>query len=391
MIPNTCIGELPAGVAVLVAAMLVAAILAATRLVGAPRRAAVVPALGLILVLASALAAAPVIAAVPHESAVPAYSTEQSLLQIEQDAPEPGWLSKDSGRVHKFRSTIGPAFHEESVIVQRGGNTWRTLRNGPIAFWSAVLLLAAPVGIALFHFVVGPMRLQSTPTGRDVLRFTSWQRYLHRANAISFVALAISGLLVTFGKVTLLPLIGHDAFSKLMYATKYVHNFVGPLFVLLSILMFFTFVRDNLWKRYDLAWFKGMGGFLSHKHISTGKFNAGEKMWFWFGVVLLGLAVSASGILLDFVVFGQTRYIQQLANYTHLVAAVLYMAAALGHIYVGLWGVEGARRGMREGLVDEAWAREHHEYWYQDIQRRRGEPVDPRAAVAPGPAMRPRG
>jgi formate dehydrogenase subunit gamma len=41
------------------------------------------------------------------------------------------------------------------------------------------------------------------------------------------------------------------------------------------------------------------------------------------------------------------------------------MTLALGHIYMGTIGVEGAYESMRTGYVDEAWAKEHHELWYQ--------------------------
>jgi formate dehydrogenase subunit gamma len=30
--------------------------------------------------------------------------------------------------------------------------------------------------------------------------------------------------------------------------------------------------------------------------------------------------------------------------------------------------MRGAYTAMRRGYVDDAWAREHHAYWYEDIQ-----------------------
>jgi formate dehydrogenase subunit gamma len=47
---------------------------------------------------------------------------------------------------------------------------------------------------------------------------------------------------------------------------------------------------------------------------------------------------------------------------------MLMMAMFLGHIYIGTIGMRGAYGAMRTGYVDEAWAREHHEYWHNDIQ-----------------------
>jgi formate dehydrogenase subunit gamma len=58
----------------------------------------------------------------------------------------------------------------------------------------------------------------------------------------------------------------------------------------------------------------------------------------------------------------------QVAHLLHAVASVLMMAMFLGHIYLGSIGMKGAYQGMKTGRVDEAWAKEHHELWYDDIK-----------------------
>jgi formate dehydrogenase subunit gamma len=50
-----------------------------------------------------------------------------------------------------------------------------------------------------------------------------------------------------------------------------------------------------------------------------------------------------------------------------VIAAVLFISGAFAHIYMGV-AVEGAYRAMREGYVDEEWAREHHLLWYEDVK-----------------------
>ncbi len=104
------------------------------------------------------------------------------------------------------------------------------------------------------------------------------------------------------------------------------------------------------------------------KHVPSGRFNAGEKAWFWIGVVALSLVVSVTGLILNFPNFDQVRAVMIQANIVHAIAAVLLIAAALGHIYMGTIGVEGAYRSMRNGYVDEAWAKEHHQLWYEDVK-----------------------
>ncbi|MDB5931531.1 MAG: formate dehydrogenase subunit gamma [Polaromonas sp.] len=327
------------------------------------------------------------LAVVPHQDAVPAYAEEQTILQIEKDAPEPGWTSPASGKQHDDRHFLlfTAQDGEQNVILQRGGNTWRTLRNGPIATLSGTLLLAVPLLILGFYRLVGPARLDQPESGRQMQRFSAWQRTVHWATAISFLVLAFSGLVLLFGKKVLIPLLGHGAFSWLAIISKYLHNFVGPLFIVCSVLMFITFMWQNLFRRWDWDWVKKGGGLLSHQHVPAGYFNAGEKLWFWGGVVLLGLVMSATGLMLNFVNFGQTRYLLQWADYLHLAGATLYIVASMGHIYIGTLGTPGAYHAMRHGTVDETWAKAHHRYWYDEVKTGRAASVPEQNA--PGTAM----
>jgi len=316
-------------------------------------------------------------AGVPNERAAPAYAEEQTILQAEQDSrtPQPGLASAQSGRLHVDRHYLGQyGGTEGTVIVQRGGNQWRLWRNGPIATGMGVILVGVLLAIFLFYRLVGPARVEEAPTGRRIGRFTGWERWVHWATAITFIVLAVTGLVIMFGKKLLIPLIGHDAFALVAYVFKYLHNVMGPLFIVCSVLMFFTFLRRNVFRRIDWQWIKQGGGLVSHKHVPAGFFNAGEKAWFWFGVTLLGLVMSGSGLVLDFVNFGQTRYVMQVANYLHIAGATFYIAAAMGHIYIGTWGTPGAYEAMRHGTVDETWAQAHHAVWYDEVQ----------AGVAPG-------
>ena len=186
--------------------------------------------------------------------------------------------------------------------------------------------------------------------------------------AISFLTLAFTGLLMLFGKYIVLPVFGHTVFGWLAYACKNIHNFVGPVFTVSIIVMFAIFVKDNFPGKGDLQWLKNLGG--ARGHASAGRFNAGEKLWFWGGLVFLGLIVSASGFVLDMLVPGilYTRGNMQIAHVIHLVAAVLVFSASLAHIYIGTLGMEGAYKAMKTGYVDDAWAKEHHDLWYADIE-----------------------
>lgn len=289
----------------------------------------------------------------------------QQKQQVEQPLNnQPMWTEVRSG-VPQFTSTRG---QETNVLIQPRGETWRALRNGwvsMLAGWALVAMLAV---IALFYMMRGTLQLHEPKTGRNLRRFTAWERAIHWATAISFSILAISGLIIAFGKNLLLPLIGYTLFSWLAILSKNLHNFVGPLFVVCVVLLFFTFVRDNIWRMHDFAWIRRFGGLFGNKDVPSDKFNAGEKLWFWGGLLVCGVIVSASGLILDFPNFEQTRSTMQTANIVHLAVASLFMLAGLGHIYMGTIGMAGAYDAMRTGYVDEAWAKEHHEYWYNDIK-----------------------
>lgn len=248
------------------------------------------------------------------------------------------------------------------------GEAWRQYRNGPLTFYGGWLIIVAVVGIAAFYLAVGTIKLKSGRTGLLIERFTSFERISHWTVAISFLTLAFTGLLMLFGKYVVLPVFGHTAFGWLAYACKNVHNFVGPVFTVSLIVMFAIFVKDNFPTRADWQWLVKLGG--ARGHASAGRFNAGEKLWFWGGLVFLGLIVSVSGFVLDMLVPGilYTRGNMQIANIIHLVAAVLVFSASLAHIYIGTLGMEGAYEAMSTGYVDDAWAKEHHDIWYAEIE-----------------------
>ena len=70
----------------------------------------------------------------------------------------------------------------------------------------------------------------------------------------------------------------------------------------------------------------------------------------------------------------------QVANVVHMIAGTdRDRPASAGHIYLGTIGMTGAYAAMRTGYVDETWAREHHEYWYNEVKSGRagGEGMSP--------------
>lgn len=250
------------------------------------------------------------------------------------------------------------------------GEAWRQVRNQWLLPYGGALLLIVAAAIALFYFGKGPLGGHVADTGRKIERFTPFERAAHWANAIAFVVLAVSGIVMAWGKFFLLPILGSTLFGWLAYALKTAHNFAGPLFAVSLVIVFFTFVRDNLWRREDTQWVAKGGGLLSGHEPASHRFNGGEKLLFWLGVCLLGTVIVVSGLVLDGLVpaWGETRAQMQLAHMVHAAAAVGMMAMFMGHIYIGTVGMKGAYGAMRTGYVDEGWAREHHALWAEEVR-----------------------
>jgi formate dehydrogenase subunit gamma len=293
----------------------------------------------------------------PMWRAVGAGATGYSSLPA-SEAPEAGNL------IQKFVQYPGSG-------LTNAGEAWRQVRNVWIIPYGGALLLIVLGAIALFYLGKGRLGThEADEGGRRIERFTPFERSAHWANAIAFCVLAISGIVMAFGKFFLLPILGGTLFGWLTYALKNAHNFAGPLFAVSLVIVFFTFLRDNWPQRGDLRWLLKGGGLLSGKEVPSNRFNAGEKLVFWGGVLFLGAVVVGSGLVLDKLIPGliYERATMQIAHMVHAVATVLMMCMFLGHIYIGTIGMRGAYQAMRTGYVDEAWAREHHEYWYDDVK-----------------------
>jgi formate dehydrogenase subunit gamma len=304
---------------------------------------------------------------------------QRNAVQPHNNAPM--WRGVESGAAGV--SSLPPSEAPEAgVLIQRpvtypgsrhttAGQAWREVRNQYIVPYGAALLGIVVLALAIFYFTKGPLG-ESGPDspGRRIERFTPFERAAHWSNAIAFCTLAISGIVMAWGKFFLQPVIGLTLFGWLTYVLKNLHNFMGPLFVVSLVIIIVTFVRDNFPQQGDLRWLLTLGGTIGRKEAPSHRFNAGEKAVFWIGVFLLGIIVICSGLVMDRLVpsVDYVRGTMQVTHMVHSTAAMLMMAVFLGHIYMGTVGMRGAYTGMRRGYVTEAWAREHHEYWYEDIK-----------------------
>jgi formate dehydrogenase subunit gamma len=291
-------------------------------------------------------------------------------VQRQQDQPlnnAPVWREVRKGENPYQTSQVRG--RESTVLVQSQGETWRQSRP-LIALAGGLIIVVALIGLFGYYQWRGPIGLHDKPAGRFIQRFSDLDRLVHWTMAISFVTLGITGLIITFGKYVLLPAFGYTLFSWLAILAKNLHNFAAPVFLVSLPVFILLFIRDNLPKVYDIQWLVKFGGMLSKggPHIPSGRFNAGEKALFWGLVCGLSVLLCISGLVLLFPNYDQGRSAMQLANTAHAVCALLAIAMACFHIYLGTIGMKGAYDAMRTGYVDEAWAKEHHEIWYEEVK-----------------------
>jgi formate dehydrogenase subunit gamma len=311
------------------------------------------------------------------QNASPQAEARREVNQPLNNAPV--WRDVRSG-APQTTTVIG---RETNVLIQSRGETWRALRV-PVIFWGGVLVALALLGLAVFYLLRGPLELSPDEKrgGRLIERFRPMDRYAHWLLAITWVTLAITGLILSLGKSVLLPLIGYTLFSWLAILAKNLHNFVGPILIVATPFLFVRFVRDNGIGMDDVKWFLNIKGYFTGHEYPSGKFNAGEKLVFWVVLVILSTILIVSGLVLVFPNFDQTRSVMQSANIVHMLAAYGAIALALVHVYLGTIGMEDAYKAMRYGYVDESWAKHHHLRWYEQIVagRSRDRFADPGAA-----------
>jgi formate dehydrogenase subunit gamma len=296
---------------------------------------------------------------------------------------------------------------EARVLIQDSGMWWLQFRRGPLATYGAWLLGGTLALLVLFYLIRGRIRIDGEKTGRTVTRFQAVERFGHWLMAGSFVVLAITGLLVLFGRMAIIPLLGLEAFSTLAAGSKWVHNNISWAFMLGLVMVFVMWVLHNIPNRTDLKWLAVGGGIFSKGvHPPAKKFNAGQKLIFW-AVIVFGASISVSGLSLLFPfelpMFAKTFQIlndtglpqavgygalpetlapheeMQFATLWHTIMAFALTAIILAHIYIGSVGMEGAFDAMGSGEVEEQWAREHHGLWLEELQEKGHAPAPDKA------------
>ncbi len=224
--------------------------------------------------------------------------------------------------------------------------------------------------LVVIYALQGRVRIEPGRANKTVPRWTPFERVLHWYVAILFIVLAVTGLGLLFGRMTLLPGAGQEAFTAWANLAVSIHNLLGPAFAAGVLVMIVLWMRNNIPARYDWEFFKQGGGFVTGRYPPAGKVNAGNKLFvYWLGLVIAGTIVCVSGLILEFPDYGQSAQTMQLSSTLHLIGALAWTLIILGHAYLGSLGVEGAFEAMTCGRVDVNFAKQHHDMWAEELMQ----------------------
>jgi formate dehydrogenase subunit gamma len=250
------------------------------------------------------------------------------------------------------------------VLINVKGQVWREFRRNWLLPYGGYFLIGALGFLLLLYLLVKNVKIPNGRSGKTVSRLSTMQRVSHWFMVFLIGFMGLTGLLLLFGRLVAIPILGLEGFAFIASASKEGHNLFGPLVIISLLLMLFYFIRHNWPAKGDIKWLFSLGGLLSKKHLKIGFFNAGEKLLFWF-TIWLGVVLSITGLLLLFPYYIQTEAYTQLAIIIHAIAALLLIAIAFAHIWMVVT-IEGTMDAMKDGNVDENWAKSHHSRWYEE-------------------------
>ena len=238
------------------------------------------------------------------------------------------------------------AIRGDAYLINSG--LFLALRESALIPLFGIAILAF-VLLSLGHFFkFGPKDM----TAKDEADLIEWwsmgMRVVHGLMAVVFLILMITGLMLTFGRY----LGGPGVFLR------QTHDITGFLFIPLLVIMVVAWFREALPKSYDLEWFKHFGGYMGYKgKLTSGKFNAGQKVWFWI-MALCGVLLSFSGLILFFGA-GEIESMR-LQVVLHFFAAVPIILMFLVHLYMTTMGTKGTFMGMIHGRFSKTAAENYH-------------------------------
>ncbi len=215
--------------------------------------------------------------------------------------------------------------------------------------------------IVLHYHSYGPKRTHFDPYSDEIHRFSLFERGVHLFRLIGFIILAVSGLILAFNL---------HLWQQLLFGSPQrlldFHIWSGVVFIVTTVLGLWLWLEDAVFEAHDKEWVRKLGGYLGHKgEVPAGRFNAGQKMFYWY-TAIFGILMSITGAMLVFKGSFELSTVC-LTSTLHNLVGFFLIAGVLAHAYLGTVANPGTWRVLVDGSVTREWARHHHPNWYKAL------------------------
>ncbi len=190
-------------------------------------------------------------------------------------------------------------------------------------------------------------------------------RIAHWVAAVSFILLGISGIALLFPEFFFVTALFGGGETM-----RFLHPWIGLALVLSYLVLFVRFVGFCQWAQEDITYMVRTIDVLAGREENLpefGKFNAGQKLYFW-GLALLFVVLLLSGVIIWQAYFAALTPIavQRFAVLTHSIVSVLAILGFVFHVHMITWE-SGTLRAMISGTVTGGWAWRHHRKWLREL------------------------
>ncbi|WP_193311109.1 formate dehydrogenase subunit gamma [Poseidonibacter ostreae] len=232
------------------------------------------------------------------------------------------------------------------------------------------IIVIIPLIFLVHYLIIGPKKFSHE--GKKYYIFSLFNRIVHGMAAVSFMILVPTGLIMMFGSY-----FGGGEFVRVSKELHAVSNF---LFMISVVPMFIMWVKNMLFTGEDIKWFMILGGYLSKekKPIPAGKFNAGQKMWFWvctiggIAMIFTGITIYVQDLNLGVLtMFGFTKI--EMLRYciiVHNVVGMAMVALFFTHVYMSMFAIKGALQSIISGYKEEEEVKILHSSYYKELKEK---------------------
>jgi formate dehydrogenase subunit gamma len=199
-----------------------------------------------------------------------------------------------------------------------------------------------------------------------IVRYTFGERVNHWIGALSYTYLLMTGLAFWSPYLYwLAAVVGGGP------AARFWHPVFGLIF---TASLFWTFKEwrgDMKIDDSDRAWAKAIPDYIKNeddKLPSVGRFNYGQKLFFW-GILYSVILLLLSGVALWYTetLPWSLRFVRYAAILIHASVALITIGLFLIHVYMSAVLEEGSFGSMINGYVTRAWAWTFHRTWYYNV------------------------